>query len=54
MLSKMIGLTPDQMKAKVAEFEAFVKNGSEALVSIAETQKTILEQLEALKNGNGK
>jgi hypothetical protein len=39
MLAKMIGLTPDQMKAKAAEFEAMVKGASDALVSIAANQK---------------
>lgn len=51
MLSSMIGMTPEQMTAKLAEFEAFVKGGSQALVSIAETQNKILAELEAMKNG---
>jgi hypothetical protein len=45
MLSKMIGLTPDQMKAKAAEFEAMIKGASEALISIAKKQDEILESL---------
>lgn len=58
MLGKMIGLTPDQMKAKAAEFEAMVKGASEALISIAKNQEelaanqaAILERLGALENG---
>jgi len=54
MLASMIGLTPDQMKAKVGEFESFVSDGSKALVSIAETQKEILARLERIENGPGK
>jgi hypothetical protein len=51
MLSKMIGMTPDQMAAKVKEFEAFIKGASQAMVETAETQKLILAKLEALENG---
>jgi hypothetical protein len=51
MLSKMIGLTPEQMKAKAAEFEAMIKGGSEAMIAMAETQRQILARLEALENG---
>lgn len=51
MLSKMIGMTPAQMKAKADEFEAFVKGASSAMVSMAETQKQILARLEAMENG---
>lgn len=54
MLGGMIGMSPDQMKEKAAEFEAFVRNGSEALVSIAQTQQLILAKLETLENVNGK
>jgi predicted transcriptional regulator len=57
MLAKMIGLTPDQMKAKAAEFEAMVKGASDALVSIAANQSEILERLktmEAVSNGGTK
>lgn len=53
MIAGMIGMTPEQMAAKVKEFETFVKSGSQALVSIAETQKEILAKLEA-QNGPGK
>lgn len=52
MLSKMVGMTPDQMKAKVAEFEAMVKGASEALISIAKDQAEILERLKAMEAAN--
>lgn len=54
MLGSMIGLTPDQMKAKTAEFEAMIKGASDALISIAESQKEILARLERIENGPGK
>lgn len=50
MLSKMIGLSPEQMKGKAAEFEAMVKGASEALISIAKNQDEILRRLEAMEN----
>ncbi len=52
MLGSMIGLTPEQMKAKADEFEAMFKNGTNALLAIASTvsqiradQNRILEHL---------
>lgn len=51
MLAKMIGMTPDQMRAKADEFETFVKGVSNAMISIAEDQKKILALLEAQKDG---
>lgn len=57
MLAKMTGMTPEQMAAKVKEFEAFVSGGSQALIDIAEKQNQILSELSALReaqNGPGK
>jgi sensor histidine kinase regulating citrate/malate metabolism len=58
MLGKMIGLTPDQMKAKASEFEAMIKGASDALISIAKNQEelaanqaAILSRLGELDNG---
>lgn len=54
MLSKMIGMTPDEMKAKVSEFEKFVKTGADALVQIKEQNDQILAGLERIEKNNGK
>jgi hypothetical protein len=54
LLAQMIGMKPEEMAAKVKEFEAFVKGGSSALIEIAENQKKILDRLEAMENGHGK
>lgn len=51
MIASMTGISPEEMKQKVSEFEGFVRGGSQALESIAETQKLILAKLEALENG---
>lgn len=57
LIAGMTGMTAPEMAAKVKEFETFVKGGSEALASLAETQKQILAKLEAMEaqaNGTGK
>lgn len=51
MISSMVGLTPEEMKAKAAEFEGFVKAIAEGLVSIAEQNKLILDRLAKLEEG---
>lgn len=51
MLANMIGMKPEEMRAKMSEFEAFVSGGASALKSIADTQQQILTKLEAMENG---
>ncbi len=41
MLGSMIGLSPEQMKAKAEEFERMFKDGTGALVAIAQTVAVI-------------
>lgn len=54
MLQAMIGLSPEEMKQKAAEFETFVKTLSQGVVSMNEKLDKISTRLEAIENGPGK
>lgn len=54
MLGSMIGMTPDEMKQKAAEFEGFVKSIATGIVSMNEKLDAIIATQEAQGNGKRK
>lgn len=54
MIAGMLGMTPEEIKAKANDFETFVKTGVDALAEISAKQTVILERLERLENVAGK
>lgn len=54
MLSNMLGITPEQMRATMEGLMTAATTGVETMQRIEANQAEILAKLEGLENGNGK